>query len=67
MVDKPAMIPVPFWLYYVYVGDIDAATVRVTEAGGQVINGPMEVPGGTWIVQCKDPQGATFAMVRPPD
>jgi predicted enzyme related to lactoylglutathione lyase len=31
--------------------------------GGQVINGPMEVPGGSWIVQGKDPQGAMFALV----
>jgi len=25
----------------------------------------MEVPGGSWIVQCKDPQGAMFALVGP--
>jgi predicted enzyme related to lactoylglutathione lyase len=23
----------------------------------------MEVPGGSWIVQSKDPQGAMFALV----
>ena len=23
---------------------------------------PMEVPGGVWIVQARDPQGAPFAM-----
>ena len=34
-------------------------------AGGKIINGPMEVPGGSWIVQCKDPQGAMFALVGP--
>ena len=28
-------------------------------------NGPMEVPGGSWIAQCSDPQGAMFAMVAP--
>src|SRR6266568_1342919 len=26
---KPAMEPVPFWLYYFYVGDIDVAIKRV--------------------------------------
>ena len=31
---------------------IDAAKVRVEAAGGQVTSGPMEVPGGKWIVQC---------------
>jgi hypothetical protein len=25
--------------------------------------GPDEVPGGMWIVQAKDPQGAMFAVV----
>jgi predicted enzyme related to lactoylglutathione lyase len=25
----------------------------------------MEVPGGMWIVQCIDPQGAMFALVAP--
>jgi predicted enzyme related to lactoylglutathione lyase len=25
--------------------------------------GPMEVPGGDWIVQGLDPQGAMFAVV----
>jgi uncharacterized protein len=25
----------------------------------------MQVPGGSWIVQCRDPQGAMFAMMGP--
>ena len=25
--------------------------------------GPHEVPGGSWIVQAMDPQGAAFALV----
>lgn len=25
--------------------------------------GPMEVPGGEWIIQGMDPQGAVFALV----
>jgi len=27
------------------------------------MNGPMEVPGGGWIVQASDPQGAMFAVI----
>jgi predicted enzyme related to lactoylglutathione lyase len=27
------------------------------------MNGPMEVPGGGWIIQGQDPQGAMFALV----
>ena len=60
-----AQAPRPFWLYYINVEDIDAATARVTEAGGKVQNGPMQVPGGSWIVQALDPQGAMFALVGP--
>jgi hypothetical protein len=38
---------------------------RVASQGGQVLNGPHQVPGGSWIVQCRDPQGAMFAFVGP--
>ena len=64
MTKMPEM-PVPFWLYYINVEAIDAAAQRATAGGGKVINGPMEVPGGSWIVNCIDPQGAHFAMVAP--
>ena len=63
MMTKMAQSPAPFWLYYFNVDAIDAASARATKAGGQIINGPMEVPGGMWVVQCLDPQGAMFAMV----
>jgi uncharacterized protein len=62
MYTKPAMEPVPFWLYYFNVGDIDVAIRRVKAGGGAILNGPIEVPGNRWIVQCTDPQGAIFAL-----
>jgi predicted enzyme related to lactoylglutathione lyase len=62
---KPAAIPVPNWGYYINVDEIHAAIKRVNEAGGQVINGPMEVPGGSWIINGIDPQGAHFSLVAP--
>lgn len=65
MMTKPPEVPVACWLYYFNVDAIDAAVARVTAGGGQVVNGPMEVPGGSWIVQCSDPQGAMFALVAP--
>jgi predicted enzyme related to lactoylglutathione lyase len=37
----------------------------VQAGGGGILNGPMEVPGGHWIVQCRDPQGAAFCLVAP--
>jgi len=42
---------------------LDAAIERVNAGGGKVIMGPHQVPGGQWIAQCLDPQGAMFAMV----
>ena len=65
MMTKPPQIPHPFWLYYFNVDGIDTAMTRVKKAGGQILNGPMEVPGGSWIAQSSDPQGAMFAMVAP--
>jgi uncharacterized protein len=59
---KPPTQPVPFWLYYFNIGDIDLAVKRVKAGGGRIVVGPMEVPGGRWIVQCVDPQGAIFAL-----
>ncbi len=66
MMTRLPQVPHPFWLYYFAVPDIDAAVARVQAAGGEVMNGPMEVPGGAWILQGRDPQGAIFALVAPP-
>ncbi|MEQ1648900.1 MAG: VOC family protein [Hyphomicrobiaceae bacterium] len=55
--------PKPYWLFYFVVADIDAAMKRVTDQKGKVLMGPMEVPGGAWIIQATDPQGALFALV----
>ncbi|MBV9996587.1 MAG: VOC family protein [Caulobacteraceae bacterium] len=63
MMRRPPQAPVSAWNYYFQVGDIDAAASRVKAAGGQVLNGPMEVPGGDWVLQGQDPQGAMFALV----
>ena len=62
---RPPELPQACWLYYVNVPAIDAAGERILAAGGQVVSGPMEVPGGSWIVQGLDPQGAVFALVAP--
>src|SRR5262249_31633935 len=63
MFTKPASEPVPFWLYYFNVGDIDETIPRVKAGGGRIVNGPIEVLGNRWILQCTDPQGALFALV----
>lgn len=61
---KPAeMAQVPsHWNLYIRVPDVHEAAERVKANGGQILNGPMEVPGGDWIVNAMDPQGAAFSL-----
>jgi uncharacterized protein len=64
MMNKPpdmANVP-PHWMIYFLVPEINAAVERVKGNGGQILNGPMEVPGGDWVVNCMDPQGAAFSL-----
>lgn len=67
MMNVPASMGMgpPHWGFYFNVPAIDAAAGRVIAKGGSIVNGPMEVPGGQWIVQCRDPQGAFFSLVAP--
>jgi uncharacterized protein len=63
MKKMPEMANVPpHWALYFHVPDVHAAAERVKANGGQVLNGPMEVPGGDWIVNGMDPQGAFFSL-----
>jgi len=50
------------WLHYFNVEDIGAAARRVRTGGGRVLQEPIELPDGGWIVRCVDPQGALFAL-----
>ena len=54
----------PNWGIYFLVPEINAAVERVKANGGKILNGPMEVPGGDWIVNAMDPQGAAFSLPR---
>jgi hypothetical protein len=64
MMNKPpemAQVP-PNWQIYFRVPDVDAAAERIKAGGGQILNGPMEVPGGDRVVNAMDPQGAAFGL-----
>lgn len=64
MMTKPANLPAPpYWGFYFVVPALDAAGKRVTDGGGSIMMDPMEVPGGAWIINCVDPQGAYFSLV----
>jgi predicted enzyme related to lactoylglutathione lyase len=64
MMNKPpemADVP-PNWQIYFRVPDVHAAAERIKQHGGKILNGPMEVPGGDWVVNAMDPQGAAFGL-----
>lgn len=65
IMNKPEQVPVPCWQFYFNVPAIDSAAQRVVKGGGKILMGPHEVPGGNWIVNAIDPQGAHFALVAP--
>lgn len=62
MFNKPAEVPVPAWLVYFRVTDLDGTLKKVRASGGKVLNGPEDVPGGDRVAQCLDPEGAAFAV-----
>jgi predicted enzyme related to lactoylglutathione lyase len=64
MMNKPpemAEIP-PNWQIYFRVPDINTAVDRIRANGGQILNGPIEVPGGDMVLNAMDPQGAAFSL-----
>lgn len=42
-----------------------AAVARAQDAGGQLLQGSHEVPGGSWIAYLMDLQGVVFAITGP--
>jgi hypothetical protein len=60
---KPSEMPSPFWNYYIQVDGAVAAAERVKMGGGHVLMGPHPVPGGSWVIMAKDPQGGSFTLV----
>jgi predicted enzyme related to lactoylglutathione lyase len=58
-------MPHPTWQLYFNVPALDAAIARVGKAGGTMLDQPMQVPGGQWVVHVRDPQGAVFGLVAP--
>ena len=66
MMNTPPGAPMhPAWGFYFNVAEINAAVARVKGSGGKVLHGPAQVPGGSWIVNALDPQGAVFSLVAP--
>lgn len=62
---KMPQMPVSMWTYHIGVDDIDRATEAVRSRGGQVMQEPIEIPGGEYSINAIDPQGASFGLVGP--
>lgn len=62
---KMPQMPMSAWNYYIGVDDIDRAVAAVQAGGGQIMHGPMEIPGGEFSANGLDPQGAAFGIVGP--
>jgi predicted enzyme related to lactoylglutathione lyase len=63
MMDKPERVSSSMWGFYFHVANLGQAMERIAEGGGQLLQGPHQVPGDAWVLQALDPQGAMFALV----
>ena len=59
-IDRPSVHP--HWLFCFRVAELDRALALVRERGGLVL-GPMQLPDGTRLAACDDPQGAAFGLL----
>lgn len=53
------------WQPYVFTEDVDGTAAKSTELGGSTLMEPMDVPTVGRIAVLRDPQGATFGIIRP--
>jgi hypothetical protein len=54
----------PAWRFCFRVESLDRSIEAIRSGGGEVLFGPVEVPGGGMIVQATDPQGAFFMLIE---
>jgi predicted enzyme related to lactoylglutathione lyase len=59
-----ATVP-PHWQPYVAVDDPAATTAKAKELGGSALMEPMDVPRVGRLGVLRDPQGATFGIIKP--
>ncbi|WP_419804920.1 VOC family protein [Terriglobus sp.] len=60
----PAGVP-PNWTGYIHTASIDPAVKALTEAGGRVLYGPMEIPNVGRLAAVADPEGGVFNLMQP--
>jgi predicted enzyme related to lactoylglutathione lyase len=62
--EVPDVVP-NFWAVYFTVADLEATIGAVTDNGGQVVNGPMSIPGVGTMATVHDPLGGAFQVLQP--
>ena len=64
--EMPEEVP-NHWAVYFTVTDLDASIAAVTGAGGQVVAGPMDIPGVGRMATVHDTTNGSFALMQPAD
>ena len=59
----PEGIP-PHWMTYFSVADTEDTAAKAQELGGELLNGPMDIPNVGKMAVLRDPQGGTFSVIQ---
>ena len=51
------------WNFYFRAADIDVAAKKIVSGGGEILQGPQEIPGDEFTINGLDPQGAPFSVI----
>ncbi|MDH3707732.1 MAG: VOC family protein, partial [Acidimicrobiia bacterium] len=62
--EMPEQVP-NHWGVYFTVTDVGATIADITGAGGQIVNGPMDIPGVGRMATAHDPAGGNFNVMQP--
>lgn len=60
----PEQVP-DHWAVYFTVSDIESTIAAIAGAGGQVVNGPMQIPGVGTTAAVHDPHSGSFSVLQP--
>lgn len=64
-IENPSHDIAPHWMTYIAVDDVDASVDQIKSSGGDVINGPFDVPGVGRIAIVMDPGKAVCGIMTP--
>ena len=54
----------PAWRFCFRTASLESSIAAIKDGGGEVLRGPMEVPGGGMIIQAHDPEGVFFMLIE---